>query len=185
MSRTRIAFVAIVLAVAVAEIVRPTQFAAKRVSHTSMLGIAAHAALDKTDIDDLPPIVTPAMGNIDGAFALDAGGIAPFASGSVLRDDATLRLAGWCADPRARAPGVLLLAIVDGTRRIDVTGGYRRPRPDVAAYFKNPAMRDTGFTVDLSRAELGPGPHTVRIAIVTADETAISEFPTVLSVGGT
>jgi hypothetical protein len=177
----KIALGAIVLALAVAEIVRPTTFAPKRVSHTSMLGIVARPTLDQAELDDLPPTVTPAIGNIDSTFAIVAGRARPLMSGETVPRGATVRLVGWCGDASVGEPGSVLLAVVDAKRRIDVSSGYRLRRDDVATTLHAPALRDTGFSVDLSANDLGPGVHDVRIALVTADERAVSEFPTVVS----
>jgi len=178
---TRYALCAIAVILIGAEVVRPTTFHAKRVSHVSMLGIEAHPALDQAELDDLPPVVNPAIGNID-ASSVTSGGHEDALEASVpVPRDATLRLVGWVADPLARAPGSVLLVIVDGTRRIDVTPGYHVARDDAARILNTPALREAGFVVDLPVAELGPGAHTLRIAVVTADGRAISIFPTVVS----
>jgi hypothetical protein len=164
-----------------AEVVRPTTFHPKRVSHTSLLGLQAHPALDQAELDDLPPIVDPALGNIDAAGILEHGHEDALVAAVPVARDATLRLVGWCADPLARAPGSQLLAIVDGSRRIDVSAGYHLARDDAARILHAPALRDAGFVVDLPVAELGPGTHTLRIAVVTADGSAVSIFPTVVA----
>jgi len=177
----RYALCAIAVILIGAEVVRPTTFHAKRVSHTSLLGIEAHPALDQTELDDLPPIVNPAIGNIDATSVAFRGGREGALDAAVpVPRDATLRLIGWVADPLARAPGSLLLAIVDGTRRIDVTAGYHVTRDDAARILNAPALREAGFVVDLPVAQLGPGAHTLRIAVVTADGRAVSIFPTVV-----
>ncbi len=176
-----LALCVIVLALVGAEIARPTTLHPKRVSHTSMLGIEARPALDQLELDDLPPIVTPALGNIDASSVIEAGRAKPLTPGATVPGDATIRLAGWCADPQARTPGFMLLAIVDAKRRIDVTRDYRRARPDVASVLQTPALSDTGFTIDLPASEFGPGPHEIRMAVVTADQGAVSEFPTVVT----
>jgi hypothetical protein len=175
-----LALCAIALALVGAEIARPTTFAPKRVSHTSLLGIEARPPLDQAELDNLPPIVSPAIGNIDATFVVEGGRTKPLTPDAAVPRDATVRLVGWCGDPQAREPGFMLLAIIDGTRRIDVTNGYRTARPDVAIYLQTPGLLKTGFTVDLPAAELGPGPHDVRVAVVTADQRSVSEFPTIV-----
>jgi len=148
-----------------AEIVRPTHWTLKKISRTS-LAANSRAPLDREALDDLPPIVTPALGNIDAALVVPSGrGIA-------------LELIGWCADPQTRATAATLLAIVDGRRRIDETASYGRARPDVARVLHAPGARDAGFFIRLSGAELGPGPHTVRVAVVASDRRGIFIFPT-------
>jgi hypothetical protein len=182
-----LALCAIALALAGAEIARPTTFHSKRVSHASLLGIVARPALDQSELDNLPPIVTPAIGNIDAVFVIEAGRTRPLTADATVPRDATIRLVGWCADPQAREPGFLLLAVVDGKRRIDVTRGYRIKRPDVAIALQTPALLDSGFAIDLPAAEFASGPHEVRVAVVTADQRSVTEFPTVVrfrNVGG-
>jgi hypothetical protein len=148
-----------------------------------MLGIAARSALDQVELDDIPLIVTPAFGNIEAAFVVEAGRIRPLTPGATVPRDATIRLAGWCADPHARSPGVMLLAIVGAKRRIDVAGGYHLARQNVTSVLQTPSLRDTGFSLDLPVAELGPDPHEVRVAVVIAHEGAESDFPTVIRFG--
>lgn len=53
-------------------------------------------------------------------------------------------------------------------------------REQVSLNRKLASLRNTGFTVDLSAAAFGPGRRKVRVAVVTADERAISEFPAVV-----
>jgi hypothetical protein len=165
MTFSRIALGAIAALLVGAEIVRPTHWAAKKISRTS-LAANSGAPFDREALDDLPPIVTPALGNIDAALVVASGrGI-------------VLELIGWCADPESRATAPTLLAIVDGRRRIDETAGYDRPRPDVARFLDAPGMNDAGFLIRLSGAELGPGPHTIRVAVVATDRRGIFVFPT-------
>jgi hypothetical protein len=146
-----------------------------------MLGIAARPALDQIELDDLPPIVTPAFGNVDAAYVVTRGRAVRFPPDTPVRPGATIRIVGWCADPQARAAGAKLLLIVDGTKRIDVSSDYGAARPDVAAVFAAPAMRDTGFAIDVRADAFGPGAHDLHVAVVTADERAISEFPTAIT----
>jgi hypothetical protein len=162
---SRIALGGIAVLLLGAEIVRPTQWTAKKISRTS-LAANSGAPFDREALDDLPPIVTPALGNIDKALVVANG------------RDIALELYGWCADPETRATAPTLLAIVDGRRRIDETAGYDRARADVASYLKAPGMNDAGFFIRLSGAELGPGPHTVRVAVVASDRRGIFVFPT-------
>ncbi len=161
----RIALTGIAALLVGAEIVRPTNWTPKKISRTS-LAANSGAPFDREALDDLPPIVTPALGNIDAALVVPSGrGIA-------------LELIGWCADPETRATAKTLLAIVDGRQRIDETAGYGRSRPDVARVLKAPGAKDAGFLVRLSGAELGPGRHTVRMAVVASDRRGIFVFPT-------
>lgn len=165
MTFSRIALGGIAALLVGAEIVRPTHWTAKKISRTS-LAASSRAPFDREALDDLPPIVTPALGNIDAALVVPNGrGIA-------------LELIGWCADPETRAAASTLLAIVDGRRRIDETASYGRARPDVARFLGAPRMKDSGFSIRLSGAELGPGLHTVRIAVVASDRRGIFVFPT-------
>jgi hypothetical protein len=181
-SFARYALCAIAVILIGAEVVRPTTFHAKRVSHVSLLGLGPPPALDQAELDDLPPIVTPALGNIDAVIVVADGRERALAPDGALPRTAALRLVGWCADPVTRAAGSSLLAIVDGKRRIDLSSGYRLPREDAARILNAPALRASGFAVELPAAELGPGPHAIRVAVVTSDGRAISIFPTVVRV---
>jgi hypothetical protein len=175
----RIALGIVIALLVVAEIVRPTQLSVKKISSASSRAMGAVTRLDPEQLADLPPIVAPALGNIDAATIFSGAGRVPVAVARITpmssRDD--LDLVGWCADPEARAPGAALLAIVDG-RRIDASGAYGRSRPDVAKHIGVPAMDATGFDVRLRGSELGLGTHTVRIGIVAADRRGLFLFPT-------
>jgi hypothetical protein len=166
------ALAAIVLALVAGEIARPTTFHAKRVVHGP--------EIDRVELDDLPPIVTPALGNIDATFVITGGAMRALRAGADVPDRAVIRIVGWCADPQTRLPGSALLAVFDGRIRLDVTSGYRLSRPDVATYFSDPALRSSGFSVDLPVTSLAAGDHVVRMAIVTSDANAISVFPTIV-----
>jgi hypothetical protein len=180
-SVARYVLVAMAFVLLGAEIARPTAFAPKRVSPASLARAGARASLDRTELDDLPPIDAPALGNLDAAVAVVGGSPVPLATGTVLPPDASLRMVGWCADPLARVPGALLLAIVDG-RRLDVSASYRLRRDDVARTLGAPTLRDVGFAFDLPARALGPGVHAVRFAVVTADLRALSLFPALVRV---
>jgi hypothetical protein len=180
-SPTRFALAAIVIVFFCAEIARPTTFATKRSAHVRAAGSGA-SYLDQAELDDLPPIVMPALGNIDDASVVADGRARAFEGDAELGPDAELRIVGWCADPQTHEPGAELIAIVDRTRRIDFTTGYRIARPDVAKYYAAPAMRATGFTLALPAREIGAGRHEIAIAVVTADGGSIATLPTIVHV---
>jgi hypothetical protein len=177
MSVTRIALVAIVVALVAAEIVRPTTFHAKRLGHATIAATGAHAKLDQAELDDLPPSLRPALGSIDRVLVVTPNGAHAFHAGESISKSTTLRVAGWCADPQSRAPGLALLSIVDRRRRMDVTEDYRILRPDVAKFYSAPAMQATGFGVEIAASTLGVGDHTMSIAVVTSDGGSVATFP--------
>ena len=47
---------------------------------------------------------------------------------------------------------------------------YNHQRSDVAAYFKTPALENTGFTVTLPAGAIKAGPHQAIVRVVSADK---------------
>ncbi|MBD5653805.1 MAG: hypothetical protein IAI50_01335 [Candidatus Eremiobacteraeota bacterium] len=182
MSPARVVLLVVVLALVGAEIVRPTTVPAKRLSHPSLTRGAGQLPLDHYHLDDLPPIVQPAIGNIDGVDAIVAGTARPIVPVTLLGRNDVLAVSGWCADPEARAAGAGLLAIVDDYVRIDVSSSYGNPRLDVARLYATPAMEAVGFDFRLSAAQIGAGTHALRVAVVAADGHGIFIFPTIAHV---
>jgi hypothetical protein len=178
----RIAALAVAVALVVAEIVRPTTVPAKRLGHPSLARAGGQLPLSQEQLDDLPPIIAPAIGNIDVAHAIVRGRPRPLVSSEPLAGNDGFEVAGWCADPEARAAGAGLVAIVDGSRRIDASAGYGGVRPDVARLFASPAMAPVAFDVRLRASQIGPGRHSLRVAVVARDGRGIFVFPTVVRI---
>ena len=77
----------------------------KRASHPGPHGSARALPLTQEQLDDLPPFVTLAVGNIDGIQVLGHGRPRLVVSGARIGENEVVEIAGWCADPDARAPG--------------------------------------------------------------------------------
>jgi len=159
-----------------AEITHPTTFSPKHIAYRSASGFA-NPAPDRLELDDLPPIVQPAIGNVDVATVDDRGKSKPFVDGALIQRGAVIRLVGWCADPITRARGTQLLAIIDGTTRIPETGDYSIPRPDVARVLRSSAALWTGYRIDVSTKEMSIGPHRLQIAVASSNDQSIAIFP--------
>jgi len=172
----RAAVVAILVALVGAEVVRPTTFAAKRIAYRSS-GAASVVALDRIELDGLPPIVQPALGNIDVATVIEHGRSRPFAQSESVPRGAVINLVGWCADPIARSRGALLLAIVDGKQRIDETPDYSVIRPDVARALNSNDALWTGYRIDVATTNLSLGRHQVEVAVMRSSDRTIAVFP--------
>jgi hypothetical protein len=88
--------------------------------------------------------------------------------------DTPLTLAGWAVDREAgqAAGGVELLV---GERGFEIR--YGLPRPDVAEYFKQPALVDSGFQALLPAGTLPPGEHTLRLRLRLVDGEHFLETP--------
>ena len=168
---------AIVALLVVAEIVRPTHLTPKKVSYRTLAAVSAGGTLDREALEDLPPIVTPALGNIDVAAIESGSKTRPLTIAATMRLDDDLLLVGWCANPETHAAASALVATIDGRRRIDVTASYHLTRPDVADYYHAPAMAPSGFAVRLSGSVLGPGTHTIRMSVVDTDERGLFVYP--------
>jgi hypothetical protein len=182
MSLARVCALAVMLALAAAEGVRPTTIPPKRWSHPSLLRGAGLLPLTHEQLDDLPPIVRLAVGNIDSVRARGDGPPRLLVSGGRLGAGGFLEMTGWCADPDARAPGAGLLLIVDGTRRIDVSDAYGAARADVAKYFRTPSLTNVGFDFRIGAGRIGAGSHGLQVAVVARDGGGIFLFPAIVRV---
>ena len=175
-----LALAAIIVAFVAAEIVHPTTFVQKRSTRIAALSLTNDAPIDSLILDDLPPIVEQALGNIDVRRAIVSGRAAPITNDATIPLDGTLVLAGWCADPIARTRGRTIFIIADGHRRLVTHRAYGVARADVATYFAAPSLTDVGFTIEIAARELGLGKHTLQVALVSADTRGFYRFPTVV-----
>jgi hypothetical protein len=171
----------IALVLLIAEIVRPTTIPPKRLSHPRPAAAGSALGLSQEQIDDLPPIVEPAIGNLDALHAIAGGREVPLVAGR-LRSHDQLEISGWCADPEARAAGAGLIAIVDDTKRFDVNAGYGGERLDVARSYGTRAMEPVGFDIRLPAGALGPGVHAIQVSVIARDGRGIFIFPTIAHV---
>jgi hypothetical protein len=78
-----------------------------------------------------------------------------------------LTVQGWAYDPAARSTGRLLLVVIDGTRAF--RADYGIPRPDVVAFFRNPAFRDTGYVAAVPASAFSVGEHTLNLVLLAKD----------------
>ena len=78
---------------------------------------------------------------------------------------------GWAADWEDGTTPTHVTVSVDGKVAGTVTAS--NPRPDVAAYFANPAFANTGWSLTLNISGLSLGSHTVT-AMATDSASATS-----------
>ncbi|HLZ76667.1 hypothetical protein [Phenylobacterium sp.] len=83
---------------------------------------------------------------------------------------------GFGFDAPAKAPGKGVDLVVDGAAYGTV---YGAARPDVASFFKAPALVNVGFKAVLPAGALAPGAHTVVVRVVAADGKGYFDSPTV------
>jgi hypothetical protein len=76
-----------------------------------------------------------------------------------------LVLDGFAFDPVAKAPAKAVDLVVDG-KAYGATYGHARP--DVAAFFKVPALAATGYKVTLPAGTLAKGAHSLAVRVVAA-----------------
>lgn len=75
---------------------------------------------------------------------------------------------GFGFDPVAKAPAAAVDIVVDG---VAYPTQYGHQRADVGAYFKTPALENTGFTVTLPPGVVKPGQHQAIVRVVAADKS--------------
>lgn len=83
----------------------------------------------------------------------------------VVAGPVTLR--GFGFDPVAKAPGAAVDIVIDGKAYPTV---YGLERPDVAEYFKAPALLETGFTVTLPAGVVKRGRRQAIVRVVSVDK---------------
>jgi hypothetical protein len=83
---------------------------------------------------------------------------------------------GFGFDAPAKTPAKGVDVVVDGNAYGTV---YGAARPDVANFFKAPALVNVGFRAVLPAAALAPGAHTVMVRVVAADGKGYFDSPTV------
>jgi hypothetical protein len=87
----------------------------------------------------------------------------------------TLHIRGWALAVSGR-PASALVAIIDHTKRVDITNLYGQPRPDVVASLKNPEARRSGFDGVVPLPTLSAGPHSVDVVVASSDRNSF-QYP--------
>ncbi len=95
----------------------------------------------------------PPIGSLD--LAVDSVTARP----SISQQNGTLFVSGWAADYLDNGPARTVTILIDGNLGGLATLGL--PRPDVAAYFNNPAWTNTGFSFTTKVSGFTPGSHEV------------------------
>ena len=112
-------------------------------------------------------------------FYLDRVGQAPDPVNkqpAVTPGNVAMVLDGFGFDPVTKAPAKGIDVVIDG-KAYGTTYGHARP--DVANYFKVPALLATGYTVTLPAGTLGRGAHSVVVRVIAADGASYFESPAV------
>lgn len=112
-------------------------------------------------------------------FYLDRVGQAPDPVNrppAVTPGDVAMVLDGFAFDPVLKAPARGVDVVVDGKA---YGTAYGHARPDVANYFKVPALAATGYRVTLPAGSLGKGAHSLVIRVIAADGASYFESPPV------
>ncbi len=163
-----IALTVIALALIVAEIVRPTHFAPKRLSHATGVAIAG-SGIDSNVLDSLPPIDKQALGSIDFVQYELAGRTVAVTARSPIPQGARVVLIGWCGDPDVVGNGAGAFLSIDGRTRIDVSSGIGDYRPDVVKYYSSSLLAHSGFRIVVDAAAIGTGTHEIQFGVIARD----------------
>lgn len=123
-----------------------------------------------------------AQGPVAAPGAIDVQALSlvgPKTTGSVdlveVTKDGTLHVRGWALAVSGR-PASALVAIIDHTKRVDITNLYGQPRPDVVASLKNPGARKSGFDGIVPLPTLSAGPHSVDVVVASSDRNSF-QYP--------
>jgi hypothetical protein len=87
--------------------------------------------------------------------------------------DAPIVLLGWAADLTHRQPCAGVYAVVDDVHVFRGRSGIERA--DVAAFFDQPQLRNTGYEIRIDAGAVGPGEHALRVIALSADGEGRSE----------
>lgn len=128
-----------------------------------------HASLSNEQLASLRVVPAKSNGYVDGFVHGNSPHIEKQAT--FARTD-TGRVSGWIVDPTG-APASGVVAIIDGSQRIDETASYGLDRPDVARFLKNDRAVKVGFSIRLPLAHMKPGKHEVVIGAGDADGTML------------
>jgi hypothetical protein len=104
-----------------------------------------------------------ASGHIDDVDYVDVLAPGPHASPRIVPKGAILRVSGWAALDEGRIPATGVYLIVDDGLPLEALHGL--PRPDVADFYENPQLAQSGFRGVLATSHLAAGPHVVAIAL--------------------
>jgi hypothetical protein len=83
----------------------------------------------------------------------------------------TITITGWAVDKPRNDLAFAVFINVDGTTDIPAVYGIFQ-RPDIASAFKNPRLVDSGFWASFSTSVFGKGEHTIRLKIVSSDQSS-------------
>jgi hypothetical protein len=153
------------------------------------MAVLALAACDKAKPRDLPPDPFATPPAPEGPVAPPSEGLSAGLPKRPEPATAFLDRVGQAVDPLGKPPAVTaagVATVVEGfgfdalakapARGMDVVidekaygTAYGGARPDVAAYFKNPALGPVGFRVVLPPEALAPGQHLARLRVVAVD----------------
>lgn len=136
----------------------------------------AHAEAAAAALASEPKLAPPASAGLKprpepAVFALDLINEVqnPLQTRAAIKGGVPVTFGGWAYDPVAKTAGKAVDLVIDGAAYGAV---YGRPRPDVAAYFKNEALGASGFAATLPERTLTRGGHTVVVRVVAADGTS-------------
>ena len=90
--------------------------------------------------------------------------------------DRPIALDGFGFDPVANVPALGVDLVIDGKA---YATAYGASRPDVASYFKVPALDATGYTATLPAGTLAKGAHSIVVRVIAADGKGYFEAPAI------
>ncbi len=144
--------------------------------------LSASYSGDAEDAGSTSPIVTvqlttktypPPLGHLDSAMDQSTGA-------TTLAPGDTLFVSGWIADPTDGSPLSNVKVLIDSTPVGTPTLGISRP--DVAAYYNNPAYANSGFTFTYPASSLTGGPHAVTVVGVNSHAVSATLGPLTITI---
>jgi len=136
------------------------------------------SSVSVTALQHLRNLGQPAIGNIDGVSFRMKGSDSEQRSSGVYPTDSIIVIHGWAGDALQPGRGIALFGIVDGSARIDFTRFYNQNRQDVDSVYPDRDLADAGFIIELPARSLGPGAHSLQLAIVARDSAGFERLAT-------
>jgi len=96
---------------------------------------------------------------------------------AIIKPGESVTLAGWAADPSGNQLASAVDVAVDG---VPYKADYGVIREDVAGYFRQPGLRDSGFRLLIQAGMLAKGPHRASVRVVPRGGGGYQESGTVL-----
>ena len=108
--------------------------------------------------------------------SLDGVNDRPAAEKNIVGEKSKVILSGWAADMLNQVAADEMWIEISGPSTVYLkASGSTEKRPDVASYFNNPAMLETGWRIYANLSSLASGDYLLRVIMRTGTKTLICD----------